>query len=132
MSSETESIETFERRGVGNPRIVDLVSEDRGRGEVVLALLEPRRWTGGAEQLAEHEEKLNAYFGYVLDGHLAQQYPQYRDKPVRIELRCAEEPGVAERPFLAAVTRFCTEHGLRFAVVVSPDPLGAPAPWEAG
>jgi hypothetical protein len=127
VSDET----TYEARGVENPRIVDLVTEDTGRGEVVLAVLEPRRWTGGAKQLGEHEEKLNAYFSYVLDGHLVRQYPRYTDMPVRIELRCAEEPGPSERPFLAAVTRFCAENGLRFAVQVTHDPLGGSAPWES-
>ena len=128
-SAEPES-DAYERRGVENPRIVDLISEDTERGEVVLALMEPRRWSGGRQQLDQHEEKLNAYFGYVLDGHLARQYPQYLDMPVRIELRCAEEPGDGERPFLAAVSRFCAENGLRFAVRVTPDPLGGEAPWE--
>ena len=122
--------EGYEERGVHNPRIVDLVTEDRERGEVVLVAAEPRRWDGGRRQLAEHEEKLNAYFDYVLGGHLAAQYPGYTDMPVRIELRCAEEPGEAERPFLAAVARFCSENGLRFAVRIDPDPLGAAAPWE--
>lgn len=124
--------ETFEHRGVQNPRIVDLVTTDAERGEVVLAVLEPRRWSGRHQQLQEHEDKLNAYFGYVLDGHLEKQYPQYADMPVRIELRCAEEPGEAERPFLAAVARFCSENGLRFAVRLTPDPLGGEAPWETG
>lgn len=119
----------YERRGVENPRIVDLVTRDDERGEVVLVVAEPRRWSGGRQQLAEHEEKLNAYFDYVLGGHLASHYPQYVDMPVRIELRCAEEPGDPERPFLAAVARFCAENGLRFAVKVTPEPLG-PAPWE--
>lgn len=120
----------YERRGVENPRIVDLITEDAERGEVVLVVAEPRPWSGGRQQLAEHEEKLNSYFGYVLDGHLAKQYPRYADMPVCIELRCAEEPGEGERPFLAAVSRFCAENGLRFSVRITPDPLGGEAPWE--
>lgn len=122
--------EEFEPRGVHNSRIVDLVTEDRERGEVVLVVAEPRPWDGGRGQLAEHEEKLNAYFEYVLGGHLAEQYPRYTDMPVRIELRCAEEPGDEQRPFLAAVARFCAENGLRFALRIDPDPLGGAAPWE--
>ena len=123
--------ESYERRGVENPRIVDLVTVDDERGEVVLVVAEARRWAGGRRQLEEHEEKLNAYFGYVLDGHLAKHYPRYVDMPVRIELRCIEEPGEPERPFLAAAARFCAENGLRFTVKVTPVPLGA-APWEDG
>jgi hypothetical protein len=124
--------EAYERRGAHNPRIVDLVTSDPETGEVVLAVLEARPWSGGRRQLEEHEEKLDSYFGYVLDGHLARDYPLYRDLPVRLELVCAEEPGEEQRPFLAAVARFAVEHGLRFVIRVDPDPLGGPAPWEQG
>ncbi|HEX2162995.1 MAG TPA: DUF6572 domain-containing protein [Thermoanaerobaculia bacterium] len=125
--------EGYEPRGVQNPRIVDLVAPDRRRGEIVLSILEARPWSGGRPQLEEHEEKLNAYFVYVLDGHLARDYPQYRGMPARVELVCAEEPGEGERPFLAAVARTASENGLSFVVRVDPDPFARRrAPWEAG
>ena len=123
--------EGYEPRGVENPRIVDLIAPDPEEGEVVLVILEGRLWAGGRAQLAEHEEKLDSYFAYVLDGHLAKQYPQYADLPVRIELRCADAPGELERPFLAAAARFAASQGMRFVVEVDPDPFGrSPAPWE--
>ena len=120
----------FERRGVENPNVVDLIGPDRGRGEVVLSIFEQRPWTGGRAQLEEHEEKLNAYFVYVLDGHLARDYPQYRGVPARIELICADEPGEAERPFLAAVSQAAVDNGLRFVVRIDAEPLARRAPWE--
>lgn len=120
----------YERRGVENPRIVDLIAADRRSGEVVLSLLEGRPWGGGREQLEQHDEKLDAYFVYVLDGHLARDYPQYKGMPARIELVCVEEPGEAERPFLAAVARTAVENGLRFVVRIDPDPFARRAPWE--
>lgn len=122
--------EGFERRGVENPRIIDLIAPDRGKGEVVLSLLESRPWSGRRRQLEEHEEKLNAYFVYVLDGHLARDYPQYKGMPARIELVCVEEPGEAERPFLAAVAHLAVENGLRFVVRIDAEPLARRAPWE--
>lgn len=120
----------FERRGVENPRIVDLIAPDRRSGEVVLSLLEGRPWGGGRAQLEQHDEKLDAYFVYVLDGHLARDYPQYKGMPARIELVCVEEPGEAERPFLAGVSRVAAENGLRFVVRIDPDPFARRAPWE--
>lgn len=119
-----------ERRGVANPRIVDLITPDRERGEVVLKIFEPRPWGAVDRQLHQLEDKLNAYFGYVLDGHLAQQYPQYRGTPVRIHLECVEEPGEAETPFLAAARRFSETHGLGFEVEVVEDTSHWRAPWE--
>lgn len=130
MSEPRPPAEGYERRGVENPRVVDLIAADRRSGEIVLSLLEPRPWHGGREQLEQHDEKLDAYFVYVLDGHLARDYPEYRGMPARIELVCAEEPGDAERPFLAAVSRAAAENGLRFVVRVDPDPFRRRAPWE--
>ena len=130
MSDGEAPAEGYERRGVENPRVVDLIAPDRRSGEIVLSLLEGRPWNGGRRQLEEHDEKLDAYFVYVLDGHLARDYPQYKGMPARIELVCAEEPGEAERPFLQAVSRAAVENGLRFVVRVDPDPFARRAPWE--
>lgn len=120
----------YEPRGAHNPRIVDLIALDPGRDEVVLAILEPRPWDGTDGRLLQLEDKLNAYFGYVLDGFLVRDYPGYQDLPVCVRLDCVEEPGEAERPFLAAAARFCSAHGLRFAVRVVDDPFAKRAPWE--
>jgi Family of unknown function (DUF6572) len=123
--------EPYEPRGVENPKIVDLVSADPESGEVVLAILEGRPWTGGEEQLRQLEDKLNAYFGYVLDGFLVRDYPDYEGMPVAIRLDCVAEPGPAERPFLGAAAHFSAAHGLRFEVRVVADPFAKKAPWEA-
>lgn len=111
--------------------MVDLITTDPARGEVVLAILEPRPWDGSDERLRQLEDKLNAYFGYVLDGFLARDYPDYDGMPVCVRLDCVAEPGEAERPFMAAAARFCAAHGLRFAVEVVADPFARKAPWEA-
>lgn len=123
-------VEERERRGVANPRIIDLITPDRERGEVVLKIFEPRPWGAVDRQLHQLEDKLNAYFGYVLDGFLAQQYPQYEDLPVRIRLECVEEPGEAEKPFLVAARRFSEAHGLLFEVEVVEDTRHWRAAWE--
>ncbi len=122
--------EPYQPRGVENPRIVDLITHDRERDEVVLAILEGRPWSGGEEQLQQLEDKLNAYFGYVLDGFLVRDYPQYLGVPVVIRLDCAAEPGAAERPFLGAAAHFSAANGLRFEVNVVDDPFAAKVPWE--
>lgn len=130
VTGEAPEAAGYERRGVENPRIVDLIAADRRSGEVVLSLLEGRPWGGGREQLEQHDEKLDAYFVYVLDGHLARDYPQYKGMPARIELVCVEEPGEAERPFLAGVARTAMENGLRFVVRIDSDPFARRPPWE--
>lgn len=120
----------YEPRGAHNPRIVDLVARDPERDEVVLAILEPRPWDGTEARLRQLEDKLNAYFGYVLDGFLARDYPDYDGLPVCVRLDCVAEPGAEERPFMAAAARFSAAHGMRFAVNVVDDPFARRAPWE--
>ena len=124
--------ERYEPRGVANPRIVDLVAADRERGEVVLAILEGRPWDGGDEQLRQLEDKLNAYFGYVLDGFLVRDYPDYEGLPAVIRLDCVEAPGEEQRVFLGAAAHFSAANGLRFEVNVVADPFAKKAPWEEG
>lgn len=128
--NETPSDETYQRRGVVNPRIVDLITRDPDTDTVLLKIFEPRPWGAVDRQLFQLEDKLNAYFGYVLDGHLAQQYPQYEGKRVRIQLECVEGPGELEEEFMDAVETFCESQGLGFSLRVVEDPAQWRAPWE--
>jgi len=105
-------------RGVHNPRVVDLVTEDAATGEVVLVMLEERPWGSDPEQLRQLEDKFNSYLGYVLDGHLAAQYPQYAGKAVRFQIDCADNPRAQDRPFLSAMSNFAAAEQIRVVVAV--------------
>lgn len=118
MTQTPEKPEKREERGVHNPRVVDLVTRDESTGEVVLVMLEERPWSGGADQLRELEAKFNAYLEYVLGGHLAGQYPDYAELPVRFQLDCAENPRPDDRPFFTAMTNFAAGEGIRLVVTV--------------
>ncbi len=111
------------RRGVENPRVVDGIRPDPATDEVVLTILEQRPWGSVAQQLQQLEDKLNSYFGYVLDGFLARDYPQYAGKPVCIELACPEPPGPREQGFMTALRNYAQGENIRFVVVT-----GAPEP----
>ena len=112
-------------RGVQNPNVIDLISLDSEANEVVLLMLEERAWGTVEGQLEQLDEKYNSYVSYVLDGHLAKQYPQYADKAVRIQLDCAAPPGSDEQPRINAMRNFATSERLGFSVnvIVSQDPL---------
>ena len=107
-----------EPRGVFNPRVVDLVSFDGERDEVVLLMLEERAWESDPEQLRQLEAKFNAYLGYVLDGHLAQQYPDYEDRDVCFRLDCVEPPRGEAQAMLRAMQNFASAEKIRFVVQV--------------
>jgi hypothetical protein len=125
-----QMVTEFGEPGVENARMVDLITRDSATDTVVLVMIERRPW-GVPRQLAQIEEKINRYLGYVLDGFLAQQYPQYEGKPVRIRLDCAEAPHGEAVAFVAAATAAVAAqgHGLAFVVNVTQGALG---PTSAG
>ena len=104
-----------EERGVHNPRVVDLI-RPAPDGGVELLLLETRPWGSDPRQLAQLEEKLNAYLGYVQTGSLARDYPQYADAPVRFRLECARPPDGDAARMLTAIRDFCQGDGILFEV----------------
>jgi hypothetical protein len=110
--------EQREARGVHNPRVIDLITPDTATGEVVLVMVEERPWQSDPEQLRQLEAKFNAYLEYALGGHLANQYPEYVDRPVRFQLECAENPRPADGAFFTAMSNFAAAENIRFVVLV--------------
>jgi hypothetical protein len=110
--------ETKERRGVFNPRVVDLISWDATREEVVLTMLEERPWESEPEQLRQLEDKFNAYLAYVSGGHMVQQYPDYANKDVCFQLDCAESPRGDVQNMLRAMQNYASNEGVRLVVQV--------------
>lgn len=105
-------------RGVHNPRVVDLVRLDETTGEVVLVMLEERPWGADPDQLRQLEAKFNSYLSYVHGGHMAKQYPDYAERPVRFQLDCASNPRPEDRPFFTAMTNFAAGEDIRLVVAV--------------
>ena len=112
------SEEARETPGVHNPHVIDLISLDPEANEVVLLMLEERPWGTVPNQLEQLDDKYNSYISYVLDGHLAKQYPQYADKAVRIQLDCASPPGSQEQARINAMRNFAVSERLRFRMNV--------------
>ncbi len=115
-----QMIAEFGETGVQNPAVVDLITLDKTTDTVVLVMVERRPWNAAREQFKQIEEKLNRYMGYVLDGFLAEQYPQYRGKAVQIRLDCAEAPHGEAVRFVEAMTHATQSHGIRFSIAVQP------------
>jgi hypothetical protein len=118
-----QMIAEFGEPGVENAKMVDLIDVDRVSGKVVLVMIERRPWDASPRQFQQIEEKINRYLGYALEGHLAQHYPQYQGKPVRIRLDCVEEPVGDALRFVRAADHAISAEGIEFAVnVTSPRP----------
>lgn len=102
--------------GVENAGVLDALAEDKVTGEVVLVMFEPRPWTLGDRQLFQLQEKLNAYMSFALDGELAEQLPQFANRPVRVQLNCAEPPPENVVGFLSKVREQVSYQGINFVV----------------
>ncbi|MBZ0112071.1 MAG: hypothetical protein K8J08_06400 [Thermoanaerobaculia bacterium] len=131
MTETNPATETKLVRGVENPAIIDLISTDPRRDQVVLTLIEKRPWGLGPDQLEQLNDKLSNYFVYVLDGHLAEQYPQYAGKSVRLQLDSVHEPDELARELLRNATQAANERGLALVLRVVDEDAIPPAPWEA-
>ncbi len=114
----------IQKPGVDNPKIVDLIRVDQQTGEVVLLMVEPRPWTTQAHLLRAHltqlQNKVDSYLSYVLDGFFVQQYPQYKGKPVCIELECLENPEGPFDEFMKAAAEFSATENINFRFKVVP------------
>ena len=115
-----QMVAEFGEPGVQNPMVMDLITVDPDSGKVVLAMFERRAWGASAQQFRQIEEKINRYMGYVLDGFLAEQYPNYLGKGVQIRLDCAEPPHGDATAFVEAAKQAAEAHGLEFVVNVAP------------
>jgi len=88
--------------GVGDPKVIDLVTSRPGTGELILVMSELR--DGGPEGalVPELQEKFLTYLDFVEHGFLAKKYPKLAGKPVRIRLDSRHARGKLEMDFLAA------------------------------
>jgi len=120
MSSLAEKIDETTERGVHNARVVDLISFDKKKGEVEITMIEIRPWATDTNQLVELQEKFNNYLDYVLDGHFAQQYPQYQGKPLKFCLACATPPEETVKRLIGSMEEYL--HSVDIGFVLNVDP----------
>lgn len=111
-----QMVAEFGAPGVQNPMIVDLIEWDPASERVVLAMVERRPWGSHHLQFKQIEEKINRYLGYVLEGHMGQQYPQYVGRTVRIRLDCVDTPTGEAEHFVAAAGYAVRNEGVEFAL----------------
>jgi len=117
-----QMLSEFGAPGVENAKVIDLISTDPAADKVVLTMVERRPWGASPQQFQQIEEKINRYMGYVLEGFLADHYPQFEGKKVQLRLECAEEPHGDATLFVQAAARAAEDHGLELVVAVTPRP----------
>lgn len=115
MSSEST---TSSPRGVEHAHVIDVIAQDSKTGEVTLIMLESRPWDGAELRLFQLQEKINAYLSFALDGEMAEAYPQFVGKKLRLQLDCVGMPGSDVVGFLSMVREQIAFQGIDLEVRV--------------
>jgi hypothetical protein len=89
--------------GIEHPHVIDVIAHDPASDAVTLIMRESRPWSGGDEQLFQLQEKLNAYLSFALDGEMAEAYPAFIEKPLKLRIDCVAPPDERTVGFLGMV-----------------------------
>lgn len=96
-------------------KTIDFVARETEPQTVVLIMVEDRPWGPAGMLLPDLQAKFETYLNYVTSGQLKADYPIVITDPVRIELRCAQEPGQRERELIDIVVRnYLSPEGIAF------------------
>ena len=87
--------------GLEHPAVLDAFAHDKRRDTLVLAMYETRPWTGDEAHILQLQEKLNAYASFILDGEMAESFPQFVGKLIEIQLRTRHQPDPLALGFLS-------------------------------
>lgn len=104
--------------GVENAHVIDVISFDEKTGEVALVMREARPWDGSDLRLFQLQEKINAYLSFALDGEMAEAYPAFVGKEIRLQLDCAAPPDHRALDFIGIVREQIGYQGIKFEVKV--------------
>jgi len=71
---------------IEHPEKIDLITADPVSGEYALIISATGDWEDSEEEQALLLQKINNYLNFIVDGDLAQHYPQTRGMPTRIQI----------------------------------------------
>lgn len=103
--------------GIENPGVLDAFAHDTRTDRLVLAMYERRSWGGDPQQLHQLQEKLNAYLSFLLDGEMAEAFPQLVGKAVDLQLRTVHEPDEQASDLIRRIREQLEFQGITFEVV---------------
>jgi Family of unknown function (DUF6572) len=115
LNQKDQSSHGDRRQRVG---MIDVIGHDPKTDEAVLVMNEPLPWDDSDKQLYELQERFNAYVSFLLDGEFAEWDPQLAQKPVRIEVRCAQMPEGRTLDLLSKIHDQLAHQEIRVEVLV--------------
>ncbi|SRR5581483_1696454 len=96
--------------------IIDAIAHDEATGEIALIMTESRPWNGADRRLYELQEKVNAYLSFALDGEMAESYPHFAGKTIRLQLDCTGPPDPRTLQFIGIMSEQIAFQGIKFEV----------------
>jgi hypothetical protein len=103
--------------GLPDTETIDLVAQDSD-GQVLVVMVETRRWGTDRAQSAKLRAKINAYAGFITDGSLLRRYPETSGHKVLIQLNCPEPPAGEFAEIVDHATAKLSQLGVGFRVNV--------------
>lgn len=89
--------------GLDQPEQIDEVILDEETDEIVLVIKALQPWDDASAIIMQLQEKISQYLRFALAGQLAEEFPQHKDRAVRLQLDCTELPGKPVMQFLDQV-----------------------------
>jgi hypothetical protein len=83
--------------------VIDVIALDPKTDEVALVMQETRPWDGTDLRIYQLQEKVNTYLSFALDGEMAESYPAFTGKALRLQLDCVTAPDARTLHFLSVV-----------------------------
>jgi hypothetical protein len=97
---------------------IDLITQRHDSDEVALIMVEGDGWKDIQKALMQVQLKLNAYLAYALDGQLVADYPDLKNKRIRIQLDTTSVPPIEVTRMIRKMEDACVAFGVTFIVNV--------------
>ncbi len=99
-----------------NPDQLDLVTFDSADGEYVLVISAMGEWDDSEEEQALLLQKINNYLKFVLDGGLAEHFPQTNGMSTRIQIDSTSRPPLNANRVITQAQTLLSQQGIRLCV----------------
>ncbi|MEW5755024.1 MAG: DUF6572 domain-containing protein [Pseudomonadota bacterium] len=103
--------------GLAHPDIVDEVAFDPEYDEIVLIInAMEQSWDDGASVVEQLKEKIAQYVKFALAGQLVAEFPEHKEKRVRLQINCTVVPGAQILEFIDQVEAVLVASKMRIVI----------------
>lgn len=98
-------------------KIIDELAYDTQTSEVVMIIRTEGEWADNYLEIVEQlKEKITTYLTFAFAGQLAEEFPEHKDKTVRMQLDCTVMPAAPIMDFLTQVDELLAKNNARLVV----------------